>query len=128
MVVLHPVARNLTSIFRLQVLRSVLFFSGRALGLTMKDLHSFGNSYFLTHFFENYFTFQICYEVGSKSFLLKLLLLICSSVFPLPITFMYWICYLFLNSNNKLIFRVIHIPFIQYLFFRFANITFLFFS
>ena len=51
MAVLHPVVRSLAGIFCLYVLWNVLFFPACALRLTMKDVHSFDNSSFLTHFF-----------------------------------------------------------------------------
>ena len=72
----------------------MLFFPGCALGLTMKDAHSFNNSPFLSHFFENCFTFWLCYEVGSKWFFKKLLFLICSFAFCLSV---------FLSTNVNLL-------------------------
>ena len=59
----------------------MLFFPDCALGLSMKDSDSFDNSPLLTHFSENYFSFWIREEVGSKLTLLKLLFLICSFAF-----------------------------------------------
>ena len=59
----------------------------------MKDSDSFDNSPLLTHFSENYFTFWICDEVGSKLTLLKLLFLICSSAFS-------WSVFLSTNINQ----------------------------
>ena len=57
MTVLHAVVRSLTGMFGLCVLYSVLFFSGYALGLNMKDAYSFNNSPFLTDFFKKLFHF-----------------------------------------------------------------------
>ena len=58
MTVLHPVVRNLTVTFYLCISKSVLFFAGPALGLTMKDAHSFDNSPFLTHFLKIVLLFE----------------------------------------------------------------------
>ena len=55
--VLHAVVRSPTGMFGLCVLYSVLFFSGYALGLNMKDAYSFNNSPFLMLFFKKLFHF-----------------------------------------------------------------------